>query len=65
MTDAQQPVLDLVIETFPMMQTGMGYWWYVHDSAGHILKLGRANSETEAQAAEAANNWVTRKAVQG
>lgn len=52
----QQPVLDLVIETFPMMQQRHGYWWYVHDSAGHILKLGRANSETEAQAA--ASTWL-------
>lgn len=50
--------LDYSIDVFPMMQTHMGYWWSVSDAQGHILKLGR--TDTEVQAVEAASNWVVR-----
>lgn len=53
-TTTQTP--DLQIDIFPMMRSALGYWWAIHDSSGHIVKLGRADSKVQAEIA--AKLWV-------
>lgn len=47
---------EYTIDVFPMMQPRMGYWWAVSDERGHICKLGRTDTEAEAQ--DAASDWL-------
>ena len=54
MNEPKPMILDF--EVFPMMQHDAGYWWAVYDEHGHIRKLGRKDTQDEAEMAAIA--WI-------